>query len=113
LLLGDSGSGTGLPEFSWRNAPNMGKIYQNTTKYLQWSHNIPKAHKIPIPNGHNIYQNVQWQGVQKYVYIGIFGMKLCHLATLEWKQEKSNKMYKTTFICVSTLPPLRRHSFSN
>jgi hypothetical protein len=64
-----------------------GKIYQITIKYTKW----PQT----IPNGHNIYQMAtnytKWpfniptaplQDPPKFCQIGIFGFKICHLATL-------------------------------
>jgi hypothetical protein len=35
-----------------------------------------------IPNGLEINQTFPSQGLQKYTHIGIFGMKIFHLATL-------------------------------
>jgi hypothetical protein len=36
----------GLPDFSWYNIPNRGKIYQITLKYLKWPQHIPNGRKI-------------------------------------------------------------------
>jgi hypothetical protein len=57
----------GLTDFSWHNKPKWGK---NTAK------------AIKIPNSHEIYQKFAFQLLQKYTKIGIFGMKINHLATL-------------------------------
>jgi hypothetical protein len=38
-ISGDGGSETGLPDFSWCNIPNWGKIYQMITR-------LSNAHKI-------------------------------------------------------------------
>jgi hypothetical protein len=35
-----------------------------------------------------IYQNIPFYGVQKFTQIGMFGMKIYHLATLFWPQKK-------------------------
>jgi hypothetical protein len=52
--------------------PKRGKIYQIVTE---------------LPNGHKIYQLFPVQGPPKFTQIGIFGMKINHLATLvcAWK----------------------------
>jgi hypothetical protein len=63
-------------------------------KYTKWTENIPNGH---IPNGHKIYQMaikyskgqkiidnyIPFQGPQKCTQVGIFGMKVYHLATLD------------------------------
>jgi hypothetical protein len=41
-----SSSVTGLPDFSCRNLPKLGKIYQKDHKCSKWSQNIPISHKI-------------------------------------------------------------------
>jgi hypothetical protein len=69
-----------LPDFSWynvpndENVPNDHKIYQNATKYTKWSENIP--------NGHKIYLHFPLQDPPKLTQIGVFGLKINHLATL-------------------------------
>jgi hypothetical protein len=40
----------GLPDFSWRNMPKLGK---NIPKRLE---NIQNYHRMSIPNAHKIYQ---------------------------------------------------------
>jgi hypothetical protein len=35
-----------------------------------------------VPNGHKIYLNFPFQGPPKFTKIGIFGMKIYHLASL-------------------------------
>jgi hypothetical protein len=37
-----------------------------------------------IPNGHKIYQHFPFKGPTKFAQIGMFGMKINHLATLTW-----------------------------
>jgi hypothetical protein len=49
------------------NIPNDRKIYQMA---------------VNIPNSHKIYQYVPCRGPPKFTQIGIFGMKIYHLATL-------------------------------
>jgi hypothetical protein len=55
-----------------------------TTKYAKWPLNISKGRKIPtyIGHGHKIYQDFPLQDPPKITNIGIFGMKINHLATL-------------------------------
>jgi hypothetical protein len=52
----------------------MGKIYQVTIKYTEWTQNIP--------NGHKIYQHLPFQDPPKFTQFGIFGLKIYHLAAL-------------------------------
>jgi hypothetical protein len=71
--------GPGLPDFSSYNIPKLEKICQITTK---------------LPNGHKIYKiavlhskNVpifSFPGLPKFSHIGLFGLKMYHLATLAW-----------------------------
>jgi hypothetical protein len=51
------------------------------TKYIKWPQNIP--------NGHKIYQRLPLQDSPKLIQIGIFGLKICHLATLLSRREVS------------------------
>jgi hypothetical protein len=39
-----------------------------------------------IPNGHLIYQHFPLKDPPKFTQIGIFGLKICHLATLLYKR---------------------------
>jgi hypothetical protein len=75
-------AGTGLPDFSWYNIPKRGKIYQMTIKYTKLSQNIPNCCKIHIPDGHKMYQHHPLPEPPKCTQIGIFGLKINHLATL-------------------------------
>jgi hypothetical protein len=66
-----------VPDFSLHNIPKRGKLplkYQMVIKYL----NSPYY----IPNGHTIHQPFSIQGPPKFTQIGIFGLKIYHLATL-------------------------------
>jgi hypothetical protein len=61
---------SGLPDFSWYNIPKREKPFQITIKYTEWPQNIPNGRKN---------QHLPLQDPPK---IGIFGLKICHLATL-------------------------------
>jgi hypothetical protein len=56
------------------NIPNDHKLYQMAIKYRKW----PQT----TPNGHKICQHFPFKGPPKSTQIGIFGLKLNHLATL-------------------------------
>jgi hypothetical protein len=45
------------------------------TKYTKWQQIDQMAIKY-------IYHHLQWQDLQKFTQIRIFGLKMCHLATL-------------------------------
>jgi hypothetical protein len=62
---------TKLPQ----NIPNDYNVYQMAT-------NIPKDRKVGRPNCFKIYQHLQLQDPPKFTQIGIFGLKIYHLATL-------------------------------
>jgi hypothetical protein len=71
-----------LPDLSWtkltqtgKNIPDNNKLYQMATNYTKWQLNIPNGHK---------YANILHilQGPPKLTKIGIFGLKINHLATL-------------------------------
>jgi hypothetical protein len=59
-----------------KNIPNDHKMYQIARRYTK---------KLSsIPNGHKIYKHFPFQGPAKYTpKIGILGLKMYHLATLE------------------------------
>jgi hypothetical protein len=63
----------GLPDFSCHNVPKRWKIYQIAAK-------LPNVHKIK--NCQRLYQTLPIQGPHKFTQIGIFGLKIYHLATL-------------------------------
>jgi hypothetical protein len=69
-----------LPGFSWYNIPKwekyakLPKIYKNGRKIYQINKNIP--------NGHMIYQHLTLQDPPKFTQVGIFCLKIYHLATL-------------------------------
>jgi hypothetical protein len=44
------------------------------TKYTKWPNNRP--------NGHIIYEHLPLQHPEKFTQTGVFGLKICHLATL-------------------------------
>jgi hypothetical protein len=67
----------------------LGKTYQITITYPQWQKNVPNGRKIGRPNSHIIYQHLPLQDPSKFTQIGIFGLDMCHLATLDLKRENS------------------------
>jgi hypothetical protein len=84
----------GLPDFSWYNIPTRRKIYQITTKYSKWPQTMPNNNKIfqmatnytkwtkNLPDGYRIYQHLLLQDHPKFTLMGIFGLKINHLAIL-------------------------------
>jgi hypothetical protein len=70
-------------DLAWYKIPKRGDIYHNDYN------NIPNGHKIyemavkSIRYDHKIYQHLSLQDTQKVTQIGIFGLKIYHLATLE------------------------------
>jgi hypothetical protein len=77
-----------------QNLSNDHKIYQMTTKSIKWPQNLSNDHKIyqmttksikwpqNIPNGRKIYQCLSLKDAPKFSQIGIFSLKIYHLATL-------------------------------
>jgi hypothetical protein len=49
-------------------------FYQTAIYYTKWPQNIP--------NGHKTYQHFPFTGPPKFTQIGIFALKINHLATL-------------------------------
>jgi hypothetical protein len=100
----------------------LGTIYQNGTKYTKFTKgkNVPKGHiytKWPknILNGTKIY--LSFQGPPKNTQIGIFGMKIYHLATLPSMNIRKHTSIDGKFWKVSvsvfrsrSISGLRRHS---
>jgi hypothetical protein len=72
----------GLPDFSRHNIPKRRKIYQIVTK-------LPNGHNICKPNRRNKFQmaiectNLSIPRPSKIYPIGIFGLKIYHLASLD------------------------------
>jgi hypothetical protein len=62
------------------NILNQEKTYQITIKYTQWPQNIQMA--VNRPNGNKMCQHLPLLDPPKCTQIGIFGLKMCHLATL-------------------------------
>jgi hypothetical protein len=56
-------SGAGLPDFSWYITPKMGKNTKLTTKYSKRTLNTRSG--LKTLNGHKIFRNIPFQGVQK------------------------------------------------
>jgi hypothetical protein len=69
----------GLPDFSWSKRNKLGK---NDHKLYQPVINYTYQMDKKIPNIQKIYIHFQFQGLQKFTQIGIFGLKMNHLATL-------------------------------
>jgi hypothetical protein len=72
----------GLPDFSWsqtyqngKSIQNNHKLYQTALYYTKWSQSIPNDHKNT--------KHFPFKGPPKYTKIGIFGLKIKHLATLD------------------------------
>jgi hypothetical protein len=77
--------GTRVARFFLPQNNKTGKIYQMTIKYTKMPQNISISRKIDYLNrlnGHKIYQNLPPQVPPKFTQIRIFGLKICHLATL-------------------------------
>jgi hypothetical protein len=68
FLVHDTKSGT--------NVPNEHKMYQMVIKYTKYPY-------VNIPNGHKIFQLFPIWGPRKFTQIGILGLKINHLATLD------------------------------
>jgi hypothetical protein len=58
----------------YQNRGKCTKNFQMSKTYTKWPKNIP--------NGLKIYQDFPFRGPPKYTQIGIFGLKIYHLATL-------------------------------
>jgi hypothetical protein len=73
---------SGLPDFSWYIIPKQEKMYQMNAKCTKWSQNIPKVRKILQMDIKYINILQSMYGTPKFTQIGIFGLKINHLATL-------------------------------
>jgi hypothetical protein len=63
------------------------QLYNRVDRFFLAQHtktekNIPSSNIICIPNGNKIYQNLPLQDPPKFTQIGIFCLKIWHLATL-------------------------------
>jgi hypothetical protein len=58
------------------------KIYQSAINFTKWPENSP--------NGHKVYQRLPSQDHPKFTQIGIFGLKINHLATLPVSRKLSS-----------------------
>jgi hypothetical protein len=72
--------GPGLPDFSCCNIPKR-------EIYTKKPHNVPSDQKYTKwqqnrPNGFRIYQHLPLQDTPKFTQNVIFGLKICHLATM-------------------------------
>jgi hypothetical protein len=68
----------------WGKVPNYNIIYQMVIKY-------PK-YRVTIPNGHKICQHFPIKDPPKFTKIGIFGLEINHLATLERSTNKNRQL---------------------
>jgi hypothetical protein len=59
-----------------------GENYTTLPLNYQMAINMPKSRNIPSPKGQIICQPFPIKGTQKFTQIGIFGLKIYHLATL-------------------------------
>jgi hypothetical protein len=81
----------GLPGFSWYNIPKRGK-----RKCTKWPQCRPNGSKIDTMAIQYMYQHHPLQELSKFTQNGIFGFKICHLATLvprnhHWQKQKNKK----------------------
>jgi hypothetical protein len=58
------------------------QMWPITIKYTKWPKNIPNGHRIDQMDIKYVYQLVPLQVPQKFTQSWIFGLKICHLATL-------------------------------
>jgi hypothetical protein len=74
---------SGMPDFPWYNIPKWEK-YTKLPQTIGTYVTAIKYTKRPQyrPNVHKIYQHLPLQDPPKFTQIGIFGLKICHLATL-------------------------------
>jgi hypothetical protein len=72
--------GNRVARFFLAQHTKKGKIYQKPIKYSKWPQNIP--------NGHKISQHLLLQDPPKFSKKWIFGLKICHLATLDGNGQK-------------------------
>jgi hypothetical protein len=99
----------GLPDFF------LGPKAPKQEKYIKWPQTVPNGHKIynvtvNITNGHKIYQHCPFQGPPKYTQIGLFGIKISHLATMSTTLRSTKRELRRTSI---TRSPLKLHLVSN
>jgi hypothetical protein len=59
-------------------------MFQKTSyvKYTKWPQSIPNGQKIDQIDIKYVYRHLPLQVPPKFTQIGIFGLKICHLATL-------------------------------
>jgi hypothetical protein len=71
---------TPISKMHRHNIPKWRKIYLITINYTKWPQNTPNCRKIDQMVIK--YTNIRLQDPPKCTHIGIFGLKICHLATL-------------------------------
>jgi hypothetical protein len=84
----------GLPDFSWHNMPKRGKWYHIATTLP----NGRKIHELAVlySKWTKIFQPFPIQGPPKFTQIGIFSLKIYHLATLLQTQRVTH-FYRSTY----------------
>jgi hypothetical protein len=75
--------------------------YQNVKLYTKPLQNIPNGHKthqvaLQIPNSHKTYHFFSFPRPSKIYQNGDFGIQICHLATLVWRQGGGGNKNKKT-----------------
>jgi hypothetical protein len=85
-----------LPDFSWHIKPKWENL---TTKYTKSPVNTSNG--LKIPTGHKIYRNIPFPVLQKYSQIGIFGLKIYHLATLMYTFKSASSPFPHQLILSS------------
>jgi hypothetical protein len=81
------------------------------TAYIKRPLHIPNGHYIYVPNGHKEYRHLPLQDPPKFIQIWIFGLKICHLATLRATQVVSRFILppQSLDIRLTTLSNRRHH----
>jgi hypothetical protein len=73
--------GTGLPDFLGAWYQNLKKWPKLNTKCTKWSSNIPNVRKI-FQIAEKLINTFQSKALQNLQWLGFFGLKINHLATL-------------------------------
>jgi hypothetical protein len=86
----------GLPDFSCYNIPKRKNIPNNQKIGIPngWKICIPNGHKIGIPNIYKICipnGHLPLQDPPKFTKISIFGLEICHLATLIFLTQETHR----------------------
>jgi hypothetical protein len=87
---------TGVARFFLVQHTKTGKMYQIAIKYTKWRENWP--------NGYTIYHHLPLQDPPKFTQVGIFGLKIYHLATLEYTRARFVSRGRFSIWFLQTLP---------